>query len=1371
MLCRFWKKIALWFLMFLSLICINFTNNTTFAATLGTTNQISDYGVTWNFSSSVQYGQYISWDYWVVWPVEIISVSPDWELGHHWIEVNPENPQGQPYDDRALFYNSWSLLTLPYMAQSWDSIVKTISMDSSLPTCRPCVLEASILSVVSQIPHDDAFRPSYASSNKKQYRWSDIDFSLLPQVDTGDLTLPRYSGTDTPDYSQDGWSIVDLSSTETYFERPWIDHLSDYYGRTIHPENHMPDYGGDMYKLIGTAILRTMLHDTNAQKRDTLIGLLQYGIDIEGFMLNIGTEFRWNGGHTWGRKMALTFAGVLFDDDEIKNFVHNSRPVDFSEDDHNYFSLVANGGLGTTLLGDETWPSWDSRYWDLLETWNGFRTHKDPYGYIDGGYNAGDHYLIPINAPFWKSDVVAMLLMPELKPVYNNNDLEQVTYRYVNHWKWTQPDPCAPFDGNPANRGITYGPDGSGGCIADTDPSDGIWRYPNLHGSKWDGGAYSRYRVPLADALWNKYITNSQEIIDHSGVIQAEDEWIFWGIWTIPVISYGQSVSVWAGGILSPDAHGPENPLWSQHILTMNTAKDDFVSLASINDRSHDQWMLERTVANYLEEYSDSPDFISLRAWVWWRSIQELSIRPEHIFSTWSLSDLTDIVPTQYSFALQNGENYDIYMDNDTSSPVLLTTNKPRPTHYENLIQDFSSLKSLADAQWVNLNTTIIFNWTQWQSNTWVLPYGYNTHLGRIIDMLQSDISTIYGEPVKVISMINQVASYSLNTPTAQMKLIRDREDVHFWTTEYTYNITLPQRNTDSLGAHLNSLWYRLMGENMWYQLYDILTKWYSNSPYIRSYSYNSGTSELVLNFGGLKWSLVSDNSLTHQTYTSGQRVNTFVEDVQSYFPYSLSHGWFYARSSQVSASWYTILDADSISVQFTNPWNNDFNFEFWENLNGVFLTGMRDSLDYGLLVPASNYGDTSVHRIKFFPYLDKFPIYPWFSGEVDLWMNQNSTPYSWFTVDMSQWDQWDSDTESPDVVQPINKPSGGSGKRRDVCPDGDDSWSRYDGKCEWKKISEDTKNWPIVEVKTHQERQQEIITQTGSQLINDDRALKELEEILTTDEKLLIEKEEKKQEYIKNFILNKREQAQITASKSSFPRTRKEVKKSEVKNKRNTSQVTYIQKIDYKKSCENISKLQEDTQEIRESINASYKFLDEGESIKRYEIRKLESLWIIQWYEDGSFRPEIWVSRWEFLKILLKSHCYSYADIDTNDLDFIDVDSHSWQARVIAKAQELDLVKWSTNTRGEKVFRPNDTITKVEALKIILRLSEIETQDLLESEYSDIKVQWHEKYVRTWESLGLYDAYMDGQEFNPDEVMKREDMVDLIERFVQLYE
>ena len=81
-------------------------------------------------------------------------------------------------------------------------------------------------------------------------------------------------------------------------------------------------------------------------------------------------------------------------------------------------------------------------------------------------------------------------------------------------------------------------------------------------------------------------------------------------------------------------------------------------------------------------------------------------------------------------------------------------------------------------------------------------------------------------------------------------------------------------------------------------------------------------------------------------------------------------------------------------------------------------------------------------------------------------------------------------------------------------------------------------------------------------------------------------------------------------------------------------------------------------------------------------------------------------MTRAEFLKVALISHCYGYQSEDTSDLAYRDVDINSWQARVISKAQALGMINGDINEAGENVFRPDDIISKAEAVKILMKLS-----------------------------------------------------------------
>lgn len=85
--------------------------------------------------------------------------------------------------------------------------------------------------------------------------------------------------------------------------------------------------------------------------------------------------------------------------------------------------------------------------------------------------------------------------------------------------------------------------------------------------------------------------------------------------------------------------------------------------------------------------------------------------------------------------------------------------------------------------------------------------------------------------------------------------------------------------------------------------------------------------------------------------------------------------------------------------------------------------------------------------------------------------------------------------------------------------------------------------------------------------------------------------------------------------------------------------------------------------------------FIDENISNYREEILKFAQIGIVDGYEDGRFKPLREMTRTEFLKVALISHCYEYQNEDPSSLPYTDVDQTSWQARVIKKAQDLGMI------------------------------------------------------------------------------------------------
>jgi len=179
--------------------------------------------------------------------------------------------------------------------------------------------------------------------------------------------------------------------------------------------------------------------------------------------------------------------------------------------------------------------------------------------------------------------------------------------------------------------------------------------------------------------------------------------------------------------------------------------------------------------------------------------------------------------------------------------------------------------------------------------------------------------------------------------------------------------------------------------------------------------------------------------------------------------------------------------------------------------------------------------------------------------------------------------------------------------------------------------------------------------------------------------------------------------------------------------------------------------------------------YSDTALTIFESQIDKFSEIGIVDGYDDGSFKPFQEMTRTEFLKVALISHCYIYRELEGETL-YRDVTWNTWQARVIQKAESLWMINGDIDPNGNSIFRPNDTISKAEAVKILMRLSFIQAEEISSTNYNDITVEWHKKYIENGEALGLFDAESDGYIFNPDSWVQRQNMVDLISRLIQLY-
>jgi hypothetical protein len=299
-------------------------------APAGTASTITKDGITWTFSQPVPVGQFVNGDYFVVGPVTITAIDPPPTTSTPYLNgsvVNLPTANGKSGFDSRLNDGTdeswWFDATLrsypPINLKAGDSIVSSISlpqihsvaevMRSGDMSASP-VATTSVLTVLATAPAADAFRPSYCDRGQTIYHAGALQRNLLAS-----LAPPNPSQTPT------------LAQFETWYRRPWIDTNAFLFDA---PADYMPSYGQHIAFADSYATLLLMLNFPADQKVNLTNYFVQYGIDLYGC---VQTGYGWPafGGHRSGRKLPIIFAGILLNNDGMKN-VSTTFPNQFGED-------------------------------------------------------------------------------------------------------------------------------------------------------------------------------------------------------------------------------------------------------------------------------------------------------------------------------------------------------------------------------------------------------------------------------------------------------------------------------------------------------------------------------------------------------------------------------------------------------------------------------------------------------------------------------------------------------------------------------------------------------------------------------------------------------------------------------------------------------------------------------------------------------------------------------------------------------------------------------------------------------------------------------------------------------------------------------
>jgi len=150
--------------------------------------------------------------------------------------------------------------------------------------------------------------------------------------------------------------------------------------------------------------------------------------------------------------------------------------------------------------------------------------------------------------------------------------------------------------------------------------------------------------------------------------------------------------------------------------------------------------------------------------------------------------------------------------------------------------------------------------------------------------------------------------------------------------------------------------------------------------------------------------------------------------------------------------------------------------------------------------------------------------------------------------------------------------------------------------------------------------------------------------------------------------------------------------------------------------------------------------------------------------YED--YRPDDPITRAELAKMILKAR---KVKVSTSSLKitFKDVSKKAWYAPYVVKAKEQGLIAGY----GDGSFRPNQAVSRAEALKIILLAYDVFMDTAYRPVFKDVaEDDWSAAYIMKANQMGIVDGYS-GDKFKPNNQLTRAEAAKIIYEMMQIYE
>jgi hypothetical protein len=236
---------------------------------------------------------------------------------------------------------------------------------------------------------------------------------------------------------------------ESYFANSWTTFHTGNAIQSMSP-GQMPNYGKKQSQYIADALLSLNLNYTNAQKERLYICLVQYGIDIYGFLRD-GGMYRGAGGLNSGHKSPLVLAALAMNDANMKLWADGAKRVPlapnniqvppFFEDAQMF--VVQQSDVGRVMYTADTRPRETYRQEHVgLPEWGDEHAHNPSRD----GSNWTAYYR-DINGSAHSGIAMGLRMVTGAKALWNNNTFFDYCARY-----WTR-ESAGGFDGQSFTTG------------------------------------------------------------------------------------------------------------------------------------------------------------------------------------------------------------------------------------------------------------------------------------------------------------------------------------------------------------------------------------------------------------------------------------------------------------------------------------------------------------------------------------------------------------------------------------------------------------------------------------------------------------------------------------------------------------------------------------------------------------------------------------------------------------------------------------------------------------------------------------------------------------------------------------------------------